>query len=119
MFDHEIFKYAAVANNTYNIYKAMPIFKEDSFYLQFNLYRFTEFIVAYAYYYSLDPSIISEFLLKFVNNYEEILAKCQVNNMNNNHNDKIDVTNQEINLDYASYIVDYVLSLNGNRKVIL
>jgi len=117
MFNHEIFKYVIEAYNTYYEYYNKQNYLDDFDNIQYNVIRFKDFIVGYTYYYSKDPSIIREFLLKFIDNYEIVINRCFLNNMN--HKKDLWHTGSEINMEYADNIVNYVLSLNGNRKVIL
>ncbi len=110
-FNKDFYKYYLEYKRVYGEYKKSnnPRYGEMSW----DAYMMSRFILAYAYYYEVDPSVISAFFNNFIDNYDVIKAHFGLNNLNNDRGD-INIFKQ------SDYLIKYVLSFGKQkRKVIL
>ncbi len=110
-FNKDFYNYYLEYKRVYGEYKKCnnPRYVEMSW----DAYMMSRFILAYAYYYEVDPSVISVFFNNFIDNYDVIKAHFGLNNLNNDRGD-INIFKQ------SDYLIKYVLSFGKQkRKVIL
>ena len=105
----DFYRYLKVYEDTKDIFIKTTKYQNSESEIKHDMLKQGHFIVAYCFYHSYDPKLVSYFLLNLFNNYERIIVHLEANKI---------IRNRDLNLDVANHRFEYVLSYQENRKVI-